>query len=71
MKASSIAQFKALKVSRDLSGGIRIEIGDVAQFVLSPSQAIEFGSAVLKTAGCDVNFAAPAGVPVKLIGKFG
>lgn len=44
-----------LRVGKDLSGGVAIELGGKG-CVLSPADAIRFGSAVLKAAGCNLNF---------------
>lgn len=44
-----------LRVERDISGGVRIVLGG-AGFVLSPIDAINYGSAILKAAGCNVDF---------------
>jgi hypothetical protein len=47
--------FQELRVDRDLSGGVRVALSDCG-FVLSPEDAIRFGSAILKAAGCNVDY---------------
>jgi hypothetical protein len=44
-----------LKVARDASGGVKIAIGSSAG-LLSPEQAIEFATVVLRLAGVNVEF---------------
>lgn len=55
MKQPTIARIASLEVHRDLSGGVRIKLAG-QETVLSPAEAIRFGSAILRTAGCNVNF---------------
>ncbi len=52
---SGILSANELKVAKDLSGGIKIAIGNSAG-LLSPQQAIEFATVVMKLAGIDVQF---------------
>lgn len=47
-----------MAISRDLTGGVRITIGDRG-FVLSPEDAIRMGTKILQHAGCNVAFANP------------
>ena len=47
--------FQELRVERDISGGVRVILGS-AGCVLSPEDAIKFGSAILKAAGCNVDY---------------
>ena len=49
--------FQELRVERDISGGVRVILG-AAGCVLSPEDAIGFGSAILKAAGCNVDYQA-------------
>ena len=44
-----------LRVERDISGGVRVILG-AACCVLSPEDAIKLGSAILKAAGCNVDY---------------
>jgi hypothetical protein len=50
-----MGSMEAIEVSRDLSGGVRVKFGP-AGFVLSPQDAIRYGTAILKAAGCNVDF---------------
>ena len=50
-----IGRMASLEVHRDLSGGVRITFGDM-ETVVSPQDAVRLGSAILKAAGCNVNF---------------
>ena len=52
---SEILQAGQLKVARDLSGGVKIAIGGACG-LLSPEQAIEFATVVLKLVGIDIEF---------------
>ena len=47
--------FQELRVERDISGGVRVILGS-AGCVLSPEDAIKLGSAILKAAGCNVDY---------------
>ena len=42
-----------VEVSRDLSGGVKIRMGDKAT-ILSPQQAVQFATGILKSAGVGV-----------------
>lgn len=52
---NGLRSLQELRVEYDLSGGVRIAFGDRG-CVLSPGDAIKFGSAILKAAGCNLNF---------------
>jgi hypothetical protein len=52
---SEILQAGQLRVGKDLSGGIKIAIGGSAG-LLSPEQAVEFATVVLRLAGVNVEF---------------
>ncbi len=48
-----VATVERLEVSRDLSGGVKIRLGDKAT-ILSPQQAVQFATGILKSAGVGV-----------------
>ena len=57
-----------LRVVKDLSGGVAIELGGQG-CVLSPADAMKFGAAVLKAAGCNVNFDGDPRTKKQLFGR--
>ena len=61
-----LAKPEIIRISRELNGAIKIEIGGFG-CVMAPPDAIRFAASILKTSGCNVDFAngplAPQGKP--------
>jgi hypothetical protein len=60
---SELMRPKQIAVQKDLSGGVRIQLGNEIG-LMSPDQAFEYAMVILKTIGVEVNagpgFPAPA-----------